>query len=69
MFLIVNKLELIFNLVVNSDLFICDILVVVSECIFLLFLIFIYIFEDCNVIIFGSDMYYFDYVYIFLNIE
>lgn len=66
---IANKSEPIPNLVVNSDLFICDISAVVSECISSLSPIFIYIPEDRNVITSGSDMHYSDYAYTFSNIE
>ncbi|RJT46880.1 hypothetical protein [Rahnella woolbedingensis] len=56
------------KLIVNSDIFICDISAVVSECISSLCPIFIYIPTDRNIVTSSSDMQYSDYAYAFSSI-
>ncbi len=65
---IADKAVPVEKLIVNSDVFICDISAVVSECISSLRPIFIYIASDRNIITSTSDMQYSDYAYPFSSV-
>ncbi|MFS7381424.1 CDP-glycerol glycerophosphotransferase family protein [Rahnella inusitata] len=65
---IADKTVPVEKLIVNSDLFICDISAVVSECISSLCPIFIYIPADRNIVTSSSEMQYSDYAYEFSSI-
>ncbi|MCP1660531.1 hypothetical protein [Neisseria perflava] len=68
-FYIADKLTPVSHLIMNANIYICDISAVVSECIAANGPLFAYIPKDKEIKISQSDMTYSDYAYTFSNIE
>ena len=64
-----DKADLIPDLLLTSNIFICDVSAVVSECISANGPIFVYIPKDKDIIVSNSDMAYADYAYTFSSID
>lgn len=64
-----DRLTPVNNLIINANIYICDISAVVSECIAGNAPLFVYIPKDKEIKISQSDMSYEDYAYVFSNIE
>lgn len=68
-FRIIDKSTAVLDLLIDHNIFICDISAVVSECIAANSPLFVYIPQDRKIVLSQSNMQYSDYAYTFSNID